>query len=191
MNNPNAGKVIVIVAPSGTGKSTLIKKLMGELSNLEESVSFTTRSMRDGEENGKNYFFISKDDFENKLNDDEFLEWAKVHNNFYGTSKEFVENTLKNGGNLLFDLDVQGCDSFKDYFKDRAQVIFIAPPSIEDLEKRLVNRGTETEESMKTRLTNAREELERKDDYDYLIINDDFDRTYNELSSLVRKLIEG
>lgn len=191
MNNQTTGKVIVIVAPSGTGKSTLIKKLMIELPDLKESVSFTTRSMREGEVNGENYFFISKEHFEIKLNDEEFLEWAKVHDNFYGTYKEFVDNSLENGVNLLFDLDVQGCDSFKEYFNDKAQVIFIAPPSIEDLEKRLLKRGTETEESMKTRLTNAREELVRKDDFDYLIINDDFDRTYTELSDLVRKLIEG
>jgi guanylate kinase len=191
LNNQTTGKVIVIVAPSGTGKSTLIKKLMIELPDLKESVSFTTRSMREGEVNGENYFFISKEHFEIKLNDEEFLEWAKVHDNFYGTYKEFVDNSLENGVNLLFDLDVQGCDSFKEYFNDKAQVIFIAPPSIEDLEKRLLKRGTETEESMKTRLTNAREELVRKDDFDYLIINDDFDRTYTELSDLVRKLIEG
>ena len=123
----STGKIIVIVAPSGTGKSTLIKKVKAEFSNLIESVSYTTRKIREGELDGVAYNFIEKDKFVEMKDHDEFLEWAEVHSNYYGTSKEFVEAELSKGKFLLFDLDVQGADSFKSYFKDGA---FFVPPYI-------------------------------------------------------------
>ncbi len=179
------GKLIIIVAPSGTGKSTLIKRMKQEFPFLLESISYTTRPMRKGEEHGVSYFFISKSEFEEKIKNEEFIEFAEVHGNFYGTSKLFVEKKLKEGRSLLFDLDVQGTDSFKAYFKNTAQAIFIAPPSVEDLEKRLRTRGTESTSIINLRLLNAKEELKRKNDYDFLVINDDIEHAYSQLKNII------
>lgn len=183
------GKIIVIVAPSGTGKSTLIKRLKAEFPVLVESVSFTTRPMRKGEVHGESYFFISKEEFEAKMEKSEFLEYAIVHGNYYGTSKLFVEDCLKAGKALLFDLDVQGTDSFKAYFKDRAKVIFIAPPSVDELENRLRHRGTESTSIINLRLENAKSELKRKNDYDYLVVNDDIEKAYAHLKEITAKIL--
>ncbi|MFG1500741.1 guanylate kinase [Halobacteriovorax sp. XZX-3] len=183
------GKIIVIVAPSGSGKSTLIKRIKNEFHDLLESVSFTTRKAREGEEHGKHYNFISEEEFLAMKKQDAFLEWAKVHGNYYGTSKDFVENEIAQGHNLLFDLDVQGTDSFKEYFGDRARVIFIAPPSVEALEQRLRGRGTETDESLNIRLDNAKRELLRKNDYDYLVVNDDLETAYIELKDIFEGIL--
>ncbi|MDA9189734.1 guanylate kinase, partial [bacterium] len=186
----DVGKLIVIVAPSGSGKSTLIKKLRTHFQNLKESVSYTTRQIRPGEKNGENYFFIDKHSFENKIKENDFLEHALVHGNYYGTSKQFVEKTKNSGKSVLFDLDVQGCDAFKDHFGDEVEVIFIAPPSLEELEARLVKRGTEKQDVIDMRLSNAKKELLRKNDYDYLVINDDFDTCYNELVVLITTILK-
>lgn len=185
----NKGKIIVIVAPSGSGKSTLIKRIKAEFLDLLESVSFTTRKAREGEVNGQHYNFISKEEFLQRKEKDEFLEWAEVHGNYYGTSKKFVEDEISKGHNLLFDLDVQGTDSFKEYFGDRARVIFIAPPSVEALEQRLRGRGTETEESLNIRLENAKRELLRKDDYDYLVVNDELEKAYKDLKDIFEGIL--
>lgn len=185
------GKIIVIVAPSGTGKSTLIKNIKESFRDLHWSVSFTTRPMRPGEVDGKHYFFISQEEFFKKQKQGDFIEWAEVHGNFYGTSKGFVESKVNHGYSLLLDLDIVGSDSMKKEFGDEARVIFIAPPSFEELEQRLRGRGTENEDVIKLRLGNAKKELERKDDYDYLVINDELERTQNELNSLVQSIIEG
>ncbi len=179
------GKIIVIVAPSGTGKSTLIKKLKADFTDLIESVSFTTRQIRKGEMNGVSYNFISKDQFLEMKDEGDFLEWAEVHGNYYGTSKSFVNDQLEKGCQILFDLDVQGTDSFKDYFGERARAIFIAPPSVEVLEDRLLNRGTESEDSLRIRLGNAKKELERQHDFDHRVVNDELDRAYDELKKIV------
>lgn len=192
MNNIElVGKLIVIVAPSGTGKSTMIKRLKIDFPNLHESVSFTTRTMRSGEVHGESYFYISKEEFIKMRSGDEFLEWAEVHGNFYGTSKKFVEQSLIAGRHLLFDLDVQGTDSVKKYFGEKANAIFISPPSVEELEKRLRNRGTETTQIINVRLTNARSELKRKEDYDFLIYNDDIEDAYKNLSEITAKILNG
>ncbi|RPJ74699.1 MAG: guanylate kinase, partial [Alphaproteobacteria bacterium] len=146
------GKLIVIVAPSGTGKSTMIKRLKNDFPSLVESVSFTTRPIRPGEIEGQSYFFTAHEKFIKMRENDEFLEWAEVHGNFYGTSKKFVEDSLGAGKHLLFDLDVQGTDSFKAYFGALANAIFISPPSVEELEKRLRHRGTENTQVINLRL---------------------------------------
>lgn len=192
MNKENfKGKLIVIVAPSGTGKSTMIKRLKIDFPVITESVSFTTRPMRPGEVQGLSYFFISHEEFLKKREQDEYLEWAEVHGNLYGTSKEFVENCLRSGKNLLFDLDVQGTDSLKKYFGEVANVIFISPPSVEELEKRLRHRGTENTQVINLRLLNARKELLRKEDFDYLIYNDDIENAYNRLKEITQKILIG
>jgi guanylate kinase len=183
------GNIIVIVAPSGTGKSTLIKRLKLEFPSIKESVSYTTRPPREGETDGVSYNFVSVDEFTKMRDNNEFLEWAEVHTNFYGTGISFVESQLANGENVLFDLDVQGTDSLKNHFGDKAQVIFVAPPSVEVLKERLLNRGTETEDSMKIRLNNAISELTRKDDYDFCVINDDLEKAYMNLKDIVKGII--
>jgi len=186
-----SGKLIVIVAPSGTGKSTLIKRLKEEFPMLLESVSYTTRPIRLGEVHGKSYFFTPKEDFQKMIDADEFLEWANVHGNFYGTSKKFVEDSLAKGNNLLFDLDVQGTDSMKKYFGAKANAIFIAPPSVEELEKRLRHRGTENTQIINVRLLNAQKELLRKNDYDFLVYNEDIETAYTNLKNIITKILNG
>ena len=188
-NLKQAGKLIVIVAPSGTGKSTMIKRLKEDFPSLVESVSYTTRPVRPGEVNGKSYFFIGREEFLKMRDENEFLEWAEVHGNFYGTSKKFVEECLASGKHLLFDLDVQGTDSMKAYFKDRAQVIFISPPSVEELEKRLRHRGTENTQVINLRLMNAQKELLRKNDFDFLIYNDDIENAYKRLFEITQSIL--
>ncbi|MBK24239.1 MAG: guanylate kinase [Halobacteriovorax sp.] len=184
------GKIIIIVAPSGSGKSTLIQKIKEEFKNLEWSVSFTTRPQREGEVDGVAYNFINKEEFEQRRDKNEFLEWALVHQNYYGTSKIFVEEKLKEGINILFDLDVQGVDSFKEYFGDKAKAIFIAPPSIEALKSRLLQRGTDNIDVINVRLENAQKELLRKDDFDYCVVNDEIDRAHQELRSVILEIME-
>ena len=192
MNKENfTGRLIVIVAPSGTGKSTMIKRLKLDFPTIVESVSYTTRPQRPGEVHGLSYFFISREEFIAKRDNNEFLEWAEVHGNFYGTSKEFVENCLRSGKHVLFDLDVQGTDSMKLHFQDIANVIFISPPSVEELEKRLRHRGTENTQVINLRLMNARKELLRKDDFDFLIYNDDIENAYSRLKEITQKILHG
>jgi guanylate kinase len=185
------GKIIVIVAPSGTGKSTLLEKLKKNIPSLQWSVSHTTRPRRDGEVHGKDYFFIQREDFIRSRDENAYVEWAEVHSNFYGTSKEFIDNGLETGIHLLFDLDVQGCDTFKEIYGDEAKVIFIEPPSVYELEKRLMARATDSTSVIQERLSNAKKELIRKNDFDYNIINDDFDTAYENLFSVVLKIIQG
>jgi guanylate kinase len=167
----------------------MIKRLKEQFPSLVESVSYTTRPMRPGEVHGKSYFFISREEFLVKKEANEFLEWAEVHGNFYGTSKLFVEQCLKEGKHVLFDLDVQGVDSMKLHFGPVANVIFIAPPSVEELEKRLRNRGTESTQVINLRIMNARKELERKDDFDFFILNDDIEHAYKKLSEITAKVL--
>ncbi|MDO9182571.1 MAG: guanylate kinase [Bacteriovorax sp.] len=188
-NQGQIGKLIVIVAPSGTGKSTMIKRLKIDFPSIVESVSYTTRPMRPGEVDTKSYFFITKEEFTVMRANNEFLEWAEVHGNFYGTSKNFVEKCLNEGMHLLFDLDVQGTDSMKDYFGKKASVIFISPPSVEELEKRLRHRGTENTQVINIRLTNARQELLRKNDFDFLIYNDDIENAYQKLCEITQEIL--
>jgi len=184
------GRLIVICAPSGTGKSTLLERLKKEHPRLHWSVSCTTRGMRPGERNGVDYHYITKEEFEARIGMDDFIEWARVHSNYYGTSKSFVNEGLKSGNALLFDLDVQGADSIKRIYGDEAKVIFIRPPSIEALEARLRGRATDSDAVIEERLRNAREEIKRAHDYDFLITNDDVERAYGELNGIVTAILE-
>lgn len=184
-----SGHMIVICAPSGTGKSTLLNRLKADIPDLVWSVSCTTRPIRSGEVHGKDYYFIKPQTFEQQIADNEFIEWAKVHSNYYGTSKRFVKEGLEKGWKMLFDLDVQGADAMKNIYGDQAQVIFIEPPSIEELEKRLLARGTDSKEVIAERIKNARKELERKEKYDHLILNDDVDRAYQKLKGIVERIL--
>lgn len=181
------GKIIVIVAPSGTGKSTLLEKIKKVIPELVWSISCTTRPIREGEVDGKDYFFVKEEDFKQKIEQGAFIEWAKVHSNYYGTLKSFVDEGLEQGKYLLFDLDVQGCDSIKKLYGDEARVIFIEPPSVKALEDRLVHRATDSQEVIQERLKNALHELERKNDFDYNVVNDDIDKAYKNLKAIIDK----
>lgn len=183
------GRIIVICAPSGTGKSTLIERLKKNHPELIWSVSCTTRPMRTGEVHGKDYFFIGKEDFEQKIAADMFIEWAQVHSNYYGTSREFIDEGLKSGKKMLFDLDVQGADAIKKLYGDEGKVIFIEPPSVVELERRLRARGTDKDEVILLRIANAKSELLRKHHYDYLIMNDDVDKAYGQLKQIIEEIL--
>lgn len=189
MSKSSMGKIVVIIGPSGTGKSTLLERLKSDVPSLVESISYTTRPIRESETDGVHYFFISKEKFMTMVDNNEFLEWFEVHGDYKGTGKKFVQKSLEAGTNLLFDLDVQGADALKAAFPDDAKAIFIAPPSLEELEKRLRNRGTESSKSLEIRLENSKKEILRKDDYDYCVINDELERAYLDLKSAVLDIL--
>lgn len=180
------GKLFVISAPSGTGKTTLVKKVLKRFRDLSYSVSHTTRSPRKNEEEGLDYFFISPLKFQKKIDQDHLLEWAKVHDNFYGTSKKFVNERLGNGQSLILDIDVQGAKQVMASSLDPV-TIFILPPSFEVLSQRLEKRGTDSKEVIARRLGNAKKEMENKKLYQYTIINDELDEAAKELCLIFKK----
>ncbi|MBP7737896.1 MAG: guanylate kinase [Spirochaetes bacterium] len=179
-NNPS----IVISAPSGAGKTTLINRLLSSDDRLTFSVSTTTRPRRSNETDGKSYYFIAEDAFRGMVDRDEFIEWARVHGNCYGTSKKEIDRICCIGKIPIFDVDVQGAKTLKGRL-DSAVYIFIVPPSREVLESRLRNRKTDSEEQIQIRLRNAIREMEEYAQYDYIVINDDLDVALNELRSIV------
>ena len=181
----NDSKLIIFSAPSGAGKSSLIKKLI-ELSEstIELSVSVTTREPRDGEVHGVDYFFISEQEFLKLEKQDTFLESANVHGFHYATLKSFVDEKTSSGISVILDIDVQGFKQVKQTSQDNVS-IFILPPSLEELEKRLFNRGSESAESIKKRLENALIELRSAEIFDYVVVNDEFDNTIKILSSIL------
>ncbi len=178
------GDLFVISAPSGAGKSTLCHRLMEETPGVAFSVSHTTRSPRRGEVEGVDYHFVSKDHFMHMVEQGEFLEWAEVHGNCYGTSGSAVMAMLENGKDVLLDIDVQGAMQVRDIFTE-AVLVFIMPPSLEVLEQRLRNRGTDSEETIRLRMENARGELAAVREYHFLIVNDDLIRAAGDLQSIV------
>ncbi len=180
-----ATSLVVVSAPSGAGKTTLCKKLLEEFSNLILSISCTTRPRRHTEEEGKDYFFLSREAFEKKIAAGGFAEWAKVHDNFYGTSKDFIDQAFNSGKSLLLDIDVQGAENLRKAYPKETMRIFIAPPSIAELERRLIDRGTEDARSIQKRLNNARAEMERARDFDHTIINDSLEQAYHDLRLIV------
>tara|TARA_B100000459_G_C8565185_1_gene195903 strand:+ start:316 stop:939 length:624 start_codon:yes stop_codon:yes gene_type:complete len=185
LNKMNDSKLIIFSAPSGAGKSSLIKKLI-ELSEstIELSVSVTTREPRDGEVHGVDYFFISEQEFLKLEKQDSFLESANVHGYHYATLKSFVDEKTSSGISVILDIDVQGFKQVKQTSQDNVS-IFILPPSLEELEQRLFNRGSESAESIKKRLKNALIELRSAEIFDYVVVNDEFDNTIKILSSIL------
>jgi len=183
------GKLIVISGPSGVGKTTLYKKLLEDFKDsLSFSISATTRKPRKGEIDGKDYYFISKQEFLEKIKNNEFLEWTFIYDNYYGTLFKNVNEIINNGKNCLLDVDVQGGTKIKMEFKDSI-LIFIAPPSFDELKKRIEQRKTDTPESIKERITNAERELNYSKFYDYIIINDTIENAYNKLKNLISNII--
>lgn len=181
----NRGNLFVISAPSGAGKSTILKKLLASLPNLAFSVSHTTRTPRPGESNGREYHFVDRPAFEEMRNKQAFLEWAEVHGNLYGTSRKAIEDQQAKGIDVFLDIDVQGARQLRDCGHPGAVFIFIAPPSLAELEKRLRGRGTDPEATVQLRLNNARREMEDAERYDYLIINDRLDEAVEVLRSVI------
>ena len=169
-------KLFVISGPSGAGKGTLVTRVRERRSNLGLTVSATTRAPRKGEVDGVNYFFLTREEFDRRVANGEFVEWAEVHGNCYGTLVSEVQSKLASGSSLILEIDVQGALQVKERFPE-AVLIFIKPPSLE----RLVGRGTETPETIELRMANAADELALADRYDDVVVNDDLDRATDEL----------
>ncbi len=177
--------LVVISGPSGCGKSSLIKEILKIEKDTYFSISTTTREIRDGEEEGVNYFFVSKEEFEKDIKKGNFLEWAKVHNNYYGTSLKPIKEALENNKLVLLDIDVQGHAILKEKFPLLLTSIFITTPSQKELSKRLRNRDTDSEDIIKIRLQNAKEEIQRAKEFDFFLINDDFEQTLSDLLKII------
>ena len=182
-------KFIVIAAPSGSGKTTIVNKLIKEKDlDLHFSVSATSRDPRKNEVNGENYFFITKEEFVKKVSNNEFIEWEEVYKGvFYGTLISELENAKEK--NLIFDIDVIGGLNIKRKFKDQSLTIFIKPPSIDELEKRLKKRNSETDSSIKIRIDKAKNEILLADKFDYIVENDILEKSYRKVFSLVNNFI--
>ena len=180
----SSGLPFVVSAPSGTGKTTLCRELQRRLNDLDFSVSFSTRAKRPQERDAIDYHFISKDEYETKIEAGDFLEWAEVHGNFYGSSLSASEALLKNGRDVFFDVDVQGGYQILDRIP-HAVLIFVLPPSFQILEERLRGRQSDASEVIERRLTAAHSEIENSGRYHYFIINDDFEQAVNELMHVV------
>ena len=183
-------KIVIISAPSGTGKNTILDALTQRRPNIRHSISTTTRCPRPHEVHGKHYYFLSKEEFQAKIKKRHFWEYAKVFDNYYGTTFKEISRIQKQGNIPILDIDVQG---FQQIRKKKPDVvsIFIAPPSLEELEKRLIRRGTETKEQIQHRLKLAEDEMRYKDHYQYVIVNDDLDRAVDAAILILETLEEG
>ncbi|MCD6231475.1 guanylate kinase [Candidatus Aerophobetes bacterium] len=179
------GLIIVISAPSGVGKTTLCKRLLQALPFLTHSVSFTTRQPRKNEIEGIDYYFVSVEEFQKMIERKEFVEWTKVHGEFYGTSSVFLNKIIEGGKDAILEVDVKGGINIKEKYP-QATLIFLLPPSWEELEKRLRARGTETNEKIKRRIKRAKKEIEYAVHYDYLVINDKINDALEDLFAIIR-----
>ncbi|SHE38338.1 guanylate kinase [Marinitoga hydrogenitolerans DSM 16785] len=178
------GILYVVSGPSGVGKSSIIKSAMSKLEGFSFSVSYTTRPPRPGEVNGKDYFFVDEKTFNKMIENDEFLEYAKVHGHMYGTSKKYIKEKINEGMNIVLDIDVQGALNVVKKMPKETVLIFIAPPSYSELKKRLMNRGTEKKEDLIIRLNDAKWELSKINEFDYLIVNEELKEAINQLISI-------
>ena len=178
------GTLFVVSSPSGGGKGTIIRHVLELVENLSYSVSYTTRAPRLGEVDGREYFFVSRETFQEMTAAGEFLEWACVHGNFYGTAKRQIAEKTASGKDILLEVDVQGAASVRQLLMDSVS-IFILPPSFRVLRQRLLARGTDTAEELEIRLRNAPEELSQYSTFDYVIINDEIDRAAGQLASII------
>ena len=177
-------KLFVISGSSGVGKGTVIKDFLSKHPEFRLSISCTTRGKREGEAHGVNYFFLSPDEFKECISKDEFLEWAEFSGNHYGTKKAFVQDCLNNGENLILEIDTKGALNVKKIMPE-AELIFIAPPSVEELEARLRGRHTETEEAIQKRLASIKLEIENSKQFDYKVINDTVENAVKELEKIM------
>lgn len=180
---PRQGLIMVVCAPSGTGKSTLISRLREKIANFGFSISYTTRAPRGQEQDGREYHFVSREKFIAMRSRGEFAEWAEVHGNFYGTAIKPVHDMLEEGRDILFDIDVQGAMQLRKAFPNGV-FVYLLPPSKAELERRLRGRGTDSDETILKRMDNALGELKQAHEFDYWIVNDDLDRAFEELKSV-------
>ena len=185
LNTDRRGMMIVLSSPSGAGKTSLSRKLLEKNKNLFLSISFTTRPPRPLEVNESDYFFVDDKKFIDMLNKDEFLEHAKVFDFYYGTPKKPVMNALKSGKDILFDIDWQGTQQLMNSVQDDLVKIFVLPPSAKELEKRLLKRNQDTDETVKNRMSKASDEISHYAEYDYIIINEDFDESLKKINSIL------
>ncbi len=186
------GKLIIFSAPSGAGKTSIVKGVLGKMPELTFSVSACSRPQRAGEVDGKDYYFLSPEAFQQKIDEDAFLEWEEVYpGSYYGTLKSEVERIWKEGKHVVFDVDVAGGVNIKKQYPERSLAIFIKPPSLEELKKRLTNRGTETEKSLQERIGKAREELSYASHFDHIVVNEHLETAIREAYSLVQQFIHG
>ena len=187
MNPPVSGCLYVIVAPSGAGKSSLVNALLEREPDIGLSISYTTRPPRPGEESGREYFFVTREEFMSMIARGEFLEHAEVYGNLYGTSRLWIEKTRAEGSDVLLEIDWQGARAVKKLFRDMTY-IYIRPPSFEVLRERLIKRGKDSKKVIAQRLAAAREDLKHVHEADYVIINEDFSVALTDLQSVVRAL---
>jgi len=184
--NKHSGAVLVLSGPSGAGKTSLIENIAKDIGDFYFSISTTTRPMRKGEVDGVNYHFVDEEEFQRDIKDDNFLEYAVVHGNHYGTSLKPVREALEAGKLVLFDIDVQGNTAVNSRLGDITTSVFITPPTLSELKKRLENRSTDTQEVMQGRLKMAKREIQRISEYDYMIINDDFEKASETLKLIAK-----
>lgn len=183
-------KLIVVSAPSGAGKTTLCQRLLADFSELVLSISSTTRSPRGKEVHGREYFFLSPDEFRDEIAQNRFAEWALVHGNYYGTSKNTIEAAFQRGKSVLLDIDVQGAASLRKSYPKQSLLVFVSPPDLDALEKRLRGRGTDSEETIRKRLENAKTEMARIQEFDHVVVNDEIERAYQELKMIVSRFLK-
>lgn len=179
------GNLIIISSPSGGGKGTLIREVLNSLDDITFSVSFTTRTIRAGEENGREYFFVSKEDFEHRMSDGEFLEYATVHGNYYGTSHRQIDEIMLSGKDVLLEIDVQGAAILHDKVPD-AVSIFILPPSFPTLRSRLTQRATESAGELQLRLKNSFSEIREYGNFKFVVVNEELNHAAEELRTIIR-----
>ncbi len=180
----NKGAILILSGPSGCGKSTLLKEIYKNINNYYFSISTTTRTPRAGEQDGVDYYFVSKEEFEKDIEEGNFLEWAKVHDNYYGTSLKPIIEALNDGKLVIFDIDVQGHKIVRKKLNSQVTSVFITTPSLSILKDRLYSRNSDSNEIIEKRLSNAKEEIDSFLDYDYLIINDDLHKATKEILAI-------
>jgi len=184
----NRGELIAVSAASGAGKTSIVKKILHLFPQIVFSISATTRPRRDNEKDGVEYFFITEKDFKKKIDNDEFVEWQKFYDYYYGTFKSFVDKNINAGKSVLLEIDVMGALYIKNHYLN-SHVIYIMPPSYDELIERLRNRQTETEEDFQKRIERAKMELSHKDQFDYIIVNDNLENAIEETSVLIKKIV--
>jgi len=187
LNSP-IGKIIVVAAPSGAGKTTLVRSSLAEFPQIVFSISATTRKKRPNEKDGVDYFFITEEEFLKKIELNQFVEWEKFYDYYYGTYKDFVDDNISSGKNILLEIDVKGALSIKKIYPE-AKLIYIAPPTKEELINRLKKRQTETDQDLEKRIERIELELSMKDKFDYILINNELNKATSEMKILINNLL--
>ncbi len=181
-------RMIVVAAPSGAGKSSFVEKIAKEDERLVDVITYTTRPMRKGESQGHPYYFISEEEFKKKIKEEFFVEWAHVHTSMYGTPYDQLEAAWKKNLCVIMDVDVQGTATFKKKFPD-AQSIFIIPPTIDELRRRVTRRDGKVPDDIEVRMKNAEREIKQASNFDFQVVNDQFDKSYSEFKKIIEKLL--